>query len=169
MSDEAVADAIRGLLGAAGRRQPLFVFAITMENHGPLHLETTTHEDVARLCSSPPPAGCADLVVYLRHLANADRMIGSLREFLEAAPRPAALCFYGDHVPIMARVYAALGSPDGATDYLIWNKGEAPPASAPATLGVECLAQRPIALFPLLALLMDQRRRDPDGASTPVS
>jgi phosphoglycerol transferase MdoB-like AlkP superfamily enzyme len=122
VSDLAIAEKIQELLAVAGRG-PLFLFAITMENHGPLHLETVEPGDIENLYTESPPSDCEDLTVYLRHLSNADRMLGALRQSLEAAPRAAGMCFFGDHVPIMPKVYAALGSPDGRTDYLIWRKG----------------------------------------------
>ncbi len=167
VSDLAVADRILSLLAAAGRTQPLFVFAITMENHGPLHLEKATPEDAERWCSSPPPPGCEDLVVYLRHLAHADLMIDKLREGLEGGEGPAGLCFYGDHVPVMAGVYDSLGSPSGMTDYLIWNNHAAAAArgraAAPRAIAVERLS--------LLWLeevgLLGRKHRDPDSVSTP--
>jgi hypothetical protein len=167
VSDRAVAERICRLVRADGRRQPLFVFAITMENHGPLHLETATPEDIERWCNSPPPRGCEDLVIYLRHLAHADLMVELLRECLEEAGGPAGLCFYGDHVPIMAKVYEALGSPDGATEYLIWNNsaGGSPrgATTAPAAVPVERLSL----LWLQQAGLMDRRHCVPDSVSTP--
>jgi hypothetical protein len=168
VGDRAVAEKICGMLRSGQRAQPLFVFAITMENHGPLHLETVNAADATRLCTTPPPRGCEDLVVYLRHLANADLMIRTLREYLEAAPGPAGLCFYGDHVPIMDKVYAALASPDGTTDYVIWNNRAAErqrPAPLAASLPVERLSQ----LWLQQAGLMDRRHCDPDTLSTPAT
>lgn len=103
--------------------QPVFVFVISMENHGPLHLEKPHSQDQAQLYSSPPPSGCDDLTIYLRHLGNADRMAAMLRVQLQAMPTPSWLCWYGDHVPIMPKVYSALPAPDGKTDYLIWRNG----------------------------------------------
>mgnify|MGYP003945538167 CR=1 FL=1 len=100
--------------------QPIFVFVISMENHGPLHLEKVQGDDMARLYSSPPPDGCDDLTIYLRHLGNADRMAGMLRDRLSSLPGSNWLCWFGDHVPIMPKVYGAMGAPDGKTDYLIW-------------------------------------------------
>lgn len=122
VSDQAVSEKVKSLMAAA--TGPLFVFVITMENHGPLHLEKPTAEDVAALYSVAPPPGCDDLTVYLRHLKNADRMVQNLRDFLLQHTRPARLCWYGDHVPIMADVYRQLGDPDGMTEYLIWNNFE---------------------------------------------
>jgi len=95
IGDSAVSKAI---LQALGPR--VFIFAITMENHGPYHLE-----------------GGDELAIYLRHLRNADRMIGEVC----AALKQGVFCLYGDHVPGLPRDYAALGYEDSRTDYLIWS------------------------------------------------
>jgi len=120
VSDAAVARKIDALLGSARDHKPLFVFAITMENHGPLHWETVGPDDRSRFFDTPPSANFDDLVAYTRHLANADAMFGQLAERLSRHDRSAVLCIYGDHVPIMPTVYAATGEPDGLTDYVIW-------------------------------------------------
>lgn len=137
VSDQAVSDKVGELL--EGAEQPLLVFAITMENHGPLHLERVAAGDVERLYVSPPPPGYDDLTVYLRHLANADRMMGTLRERLDRSQRDAWLCWYGDHVPILPRVYDATAFADGRTDYFIWGKGRPPGAGTPVDIRVEDL------------------------------
>jgi hypothetical protein len=118
IGDGAVTAKLLELLKTADR--PLFLFAITMENHGPLHLERVQPGDVESLYAAPPPPGCDDLTVYLRHLRNADRMIGELRHALAAGAGEGLLCFFGDHVPSMPKVYAALQFDDGRTDYLLW-------------------------------------------------
>jgi phosphoglycerol transferase MdoB-like AlkP superfamily enzyme len=129
VGDLAVAEKVCSLLTSASE-QPLFVFVISMENHGPLHLEQVRSDEAAGLYSVPPPAGCDELTIYLRHLRNADRMAGMLRAGLEALPGRSGLCWYGDHVPIMPDVYRALGAPGGQTDYFIWRKnGPAEPES----------------------------------------
>jgi phosphoglycerol transferase MdoB-like AlkP superfamily enzyme len=123
VSDQAVADRVCAMLAEA--TQPLLLFVITMENHGPLHLERPAPGDVERLYATPPPAGFDDLTVYLRHLANADRMIGTLTACLDRTPRDGLLCWYGDHVPILPGVYQRAGFVDGRTDFFIWRKGAA--------------------------------------------
>lgn len=119
VGDAAVAGMIEGILATADK--PVFVFAITMENHGPLHLESPGPEDWSAAFDVVPPAGCDDLAVYLRHLCNADHMAGRLREQLELLKRPAWLCWFGDHVPIMAGVYEKLGYPEAHTSYVLWS------------------------------------------------
>lgn len=122
IGDQAVADKVAGVLEQA--KGPVFIHVITMENHGPLHLEKVVDGDVEELYRQPPPERCEDLTIYLRHLRNADAMLKRLRGVLSAAGRPASLCWYGDHVPIMPSVYAALGTPCGDVDYFIWNSTE---------------------------------------------
>ncbi|HRF02962.1 sulfatase-like hydrolase/transferase [Accumulibacter sp.] len=123
VGDLALAEKVCSLLQKAGG-QPLFVFVISMENHGPLHLERVEPEEEERFYSRPPPTGCDDLTIYLRHLRNADRMAGMLRAELEGLPGSGGLCWFGDHVPIMPDVYRTLGAPAGQTDYFIWRKNE---------------------------------------------
>lgn len=121
VSDCAVAEKIEAVL-AQRTSQPLYVHVITMENHGPLHWEEVGASDADSVLNNAMPAGCEDLVAYARHLRNADTMLGMLRTTLIDRPWPASLCLFGDHVPIMSKVYAALGEPDGRTDYLLWSK-----------------------------------------------
>jgi len=123
IGDAAVADKIASIVnGASG---PVFVFAITMENHGPLHLERVEPSDIDEFHSKPCPTGCEDLTVYLRHLRNADRMIAQLRQTLERSNHPASLCWFGDHVPIMRAVYETFGAPNGNVEYIFWTNWKA--------------------------------------------
>lgn len=119
VSDAAVAKRIEEVLESAS--SPVFVFAITMENHGPLHLEKPNPEDLGNLYTVPPPTGCDDLTIYLRHLRNADRMIGSMRQEFERCDRGVGFCWFGDHVPIMPAVYDSFGLPDGNVEYVFWD------------------------------------------------
>ena len=127
-------------------RRPLFIFVITMENHGPLHLEQVGKGDIERLYRNPPPTGCTDLTIYARHLKNADSMFGQLRTHLLDSSRETILCIYGDHVPIMPAVYAQLGTPDGDTDFLIWSnrklKQDSANKQSRENLPLETLASR---------------------------
>ena len=138
IGDVALAEKVCALLGNSSD-QPIFVFVITMENHGPLHWEKVQAGDVERLYSNPPPGSCEDLTIYLRHLHNADRMVGMLRDHLEALPGAGWLCWFGDHVPIMASVYEVMGMPDGQTDYMIWGKPDILPDGVRLDMEVEHL------------------------------
>jgi len=119
VSDAAVADRVMAL--ADGSDRPVFVFVITMENHGPLHLESVAPgESATYLTADFPPAITHDLTAYLRHLKNADRMLATLRSWLATRSRPGHVCFFGDHVPIMPTVYKSVALSDGHTDYVVF-------------------------------------------------
>nr|WP_051270717.1 LTA synthase family protein [Pseudomonas vranovensis] len=141
IGDCAVADKIRELLQDPTRKQPLFIHAITMENHGPLHLEQVEADELLNWFDRPLLTGMNDLAPYVRHIANADRMLGKLRDTLLAHPNEALLCFFGDHVPILPNVYQAIGAPAGDTDYLIWSNRSRPGAH-PSPIRVEALSSR---------------------------
>lgn len=121
VSDQAISEKIQALLKQKTEQQPLFIFAITMENHGPLHLENYTATDVEELYCSKPPKQHHDLTIYLKHLSNADRMILNLTAILKTQAEKTWLCWYGDHIPSMPAVYQEFNWQDGRSDYLIWN------------------------------------------------
>ncbi len=126
ISDAAVQEKIAEILANRPNGRPLFIFAITMENHGPLHLENCTGQDLGQYYQGIAPQAHHDLTVYLRHLQNADQMLDKLTQTLHASPRGALLCWYGDHVPSMPAVYAELGFTDGRSDYLVWHNRDYP-------------------------------------------
>lgn len=137
VGDVAVGRTVQTLLDAADG--PLFVFVITMENHGPLHWESVNAEDNARLYTSPPPPVFTDLTVYLRHVENAGRMLTALRTALATGQREGWLCWYGDHVPIMPKVYAHSGFADKRSNYFLCGPQPSAPQAA-QTVAVESLA-----------------------------
>lgn len=128
IGDAALSQRVAQLLENQDGR-PLFILVITMENHGPLHLESPQDNDWQRLSAGASagsrPAALRELAVYLRHLCNADQMLGDVSQCLAQQTRGGLLCWYGDHVPIMDKVYGHLGEPTGTTDYLIWSTRDA--------------------------------------------
>ena len=137
ITDQALTDKVLEVLDQPSD-QPLFIFVITMENHGPLHLEPITEEEKNKWITGTLPTGCQELSIYLRHLANADQMVTRLIERLSVGSdlderaadastindsslcersRPGQLLWYGDHVPVLTHTYEKLGMPKGHTDY----------------------------------------------------
>lgn len=128
VADLAVADAIQAQLEAAGD-SPAFIMAMTIENHGPLHLERVSAGEAASYHAFGEGKPWDDLTAYLRHLVNADAMIGQLTRYLAGRKRPAVLCFYGDHVPALSEVYRQTGVQPTDSEYLIWRSDAAPTPS----------------------------------------
>ncbi len=119
IADSAVLDAVIDVLDEPGSAQR-FIFAMTMENHGPLHLEQVLPgESCSRHTLGEDPSW-RDLTAYLRHIENADAMIGRLLDHLRASDRETVVCFYGDHVPALPHVFDKLGVSPQTSDYFIW-------------------------------------------------
>jgi len=77
----------------AGSDGPGFVFAITIEAHGPWTA------DRFRGFAGQPPTRLDPLSLYLWHLEHMDALFTFLAAGLARLARPAILCGYGDHVP----------------------------------------------------------------------
>ncbi|MGU7771056.1 LTA synthase family protein [Burkholderia sp. MR1-5-21] len=120
VADAAVAEAIIAELEATGHDRPRFVFAMTMENHGPLHLEQVLPGESTSRHTLGEDASWRDLTAYLRHIENADAMIGRLLDHLRASNRETVVCFYGDHVPAIPHVFDKLDVNPQHSDYFIW-------------------------------------------------
>ena len=100
MSDPALADCILRSLDRGDPR--VFVFAITMGNHGPW----------------PKDRGWE---TYLAGLQQSDEMLRRLLEGLRRRGDDALLGFYGDHLPSLPARFAALGFDDWRSDYVVWS------------------------------------------------
>ena len=138
VSDRAVADQILAGLREAEAGQT-FVMAVTMENHGPWA--------AGRLPGERDPTR-----QYLAHLAGSDEAILALIDGLEALGRPALLCLYGDHPPILPG-WAPSGVPE--TEYAVIRFGP----------GVSCRPVPPVRLAThrLGQLMRDLTAGSPQG------
>lgn len=115
VTDVALADRIAALVHQHGPR--LFVFAMTIENHGPWD---ATHEEPAPL--SPHIAALLQAESFgrwLRRLRATDAMLPPLVEALRGTN--GWLAFYGDHQPSFPGLFDRLGIADRDADYLIWS------------------------------------------------
>ncbi|MDP3858094.1 MAG: LTA synthase family protein [Stagnimonas sp.] len=131
----------------------LFLFIITMENHGPWSGAART--DLANL----PELGLSSteqqtLGQYAASLVNADSMLGLLSGALARWPQPGVLGFYGDHLPSLPGVNSRLPLDEAHSDYLVWNS--ALPAGG---------LRRDIAAEDLAAALVTARRVRPYAVS----
>ncbi|QRP63587.1 LTA synthase family protein [Rhodanobacter sp. FDAARGOS 1247] len=113
MADSAMTDEIMTQLKDQG--PPQFIFAISIEAHGPYDVEPT---HVAERDAIPVPAGITgrdklELQNYLYHLKHADAELGRLVKLLAARERPSVVVFYGDHLPALSNSYQITGFVDG--------------------------------------------------------
>ena len=108
VSDASVA---RSMLELLQDDRPVFCFAITMESHGPWRAGRL-HGQGLHLPGLDAEAGR-----YLRHLRNADAMIGCLCAGLREQNRPGILGWYGDHLPNLPHLIPA---GETAVPFFVW-------------------------------------------------
>jgi len=113
-ADAALTDRVLDELADDG--PPQFLFAISMENHGPF--DWRPNLDAARKAALPMPerldAGARDWFGnYLYLLDDADHELGRLASAIAHRKRHTLLLFYGDHLPDLGPVYQQLGFDDG--------------------------------------------------------
>jgi hypothetical protein len=118
-SDPELADHVLRVLDAEGPR--VFIFAITMGNHGPwreagppINLELRRNFDGIGL-----PQG-AELLRYLDGLRQSDEMLQILLTGLQRRHREGVLAFYGDHLPSLPRAFRHFGFEEVGSDYVVW-------------------------------------------------
>jgi phosphoglycerol transferase MdoB-like AlkP superfamily enzyme len=179
LSDEAMTDRILEELDDEG--PPQFLFAISMENHGPF--DWRPNLDPERLAALPMPdrldaGGRLWFGNYLYLLDDADRELGRLADALRTRQRRTLLLFYGDHLPGLAPVYFQLGFKDGRdareqpVPWLLLDTAHPQPARLDTTswllpgLLLEAAGIHDHAWFGLLAALARDPAFDPDDAET---
>ncbi len=106
LSDKSMTDEIIRELGRD--EAPKFVFAVSIEAHGPFMNSPVVDRHLQD--QLPVPAGFSrdareEYSRYAYHIADADRELGRLWDYLKARGRPFVLVFYGDHLPGFEHVY----------------------------------------------------------------
>ncbi|HEX5307241.1 MAG TPA: LTA synthase family protein [Dyella sp.] len=115
MADRGMTDEILTQLKDSG--PPQFLFAISIEAHGPYD---TIPADTAERDAMPVPPGITgkdklELQNYLYHIHHADQELGRLADALAKRERPTLLLFYGDHLPALSNAFQSAGFVDGGT------------------------------------------------------
>jgi len=113
MADSAMTDEIMAQMKDSG--PPQFVFAISIEAHGPYDVEPA-HADERDAIAVPNGLGDVDkrqLQNYIYHMHHADAELGRLVAWLAKRNRPSLVLFYGDHLPGLTDSYRTTGFVDG--------------------------------------------------------
>jgi hypothetical protein len=113
VADAALTDRVIAELADDG--PPQFLFAISMEAHGPYEFSPGLDADALAAIELPDyldEHGARTLRHYLYHLANADRELGRLADVVLRRARPTVLLFYGDHLPGLHSSFAQIGFSD---------------------------------------------------------
>ena len=105
VTDDTTFRAIRTLVDS--QEDPVFLFAITMENHQPFNALEEEDIHIQVDCPSMSESSLTALTTYVQGLYDADRMLGSLTEWVDSRERPTVLLFFGDHLPTLGSNFAA--------------------------------------------------------------
>jgi len=121
-SDPELAEHVLRVLDAEGPR--VFIFAITMGNHGPwreaglpINPELRRNFDAIGL----PQGG--ELLRYLDGLRQSDDMLQILLTGLQRRRSEGVLGFYGDHLPSLPEAFRHFGFDEVGSDYVLWRGG----------------------------------------------
>ena len=163
------------------RSQPVFLYAMTMQNHQPYY---AGRYETERLEVSSPLLSDADLEMvtsYVSGLYDADQMLGKLVDYFSQVDEPVILIFAGDHIPSLSSgegetVYSKLGVVPTATsagwsvedfwemlatDYLIWSNdspGQGEQPNSTTMMGATILELAQVPSSPFFAWLAQARR-----------
>lgn len=121
-SDPELAEHVLRTLDLEGER--VFIFAITMGNHGPWRENGLPIDAALRRHLDPTgvPQG-EDLVRYLDGLRRSDEMLQILLSGLRQRSHEGILAFYGDHLPSLPQAFRHFAFAEGDSDYVVRHGG----------------------------------------------
>jgi len=124
-SDPELAHYVLRVLEAEGPR--VFIFAITMGNHGPwLETGAPIDPDLQQRFDVENLPQRHELLRYLGGLRKSDEMLHILLSGLQRYRHAGVLAFYGDHLPSLPRAFRHFGFDDLGSDYLMWQDTGSP-------------------------------------------
>ena len=125
LSDPDLARHVLRMLNAEGPR--VFVFAITMGNHGPwLDAAAPIDAELSRTFDPADHRQGYELLRYLSGLRRSDEMLHVLMNGLGRQGHAGVLAFYGDHLPSLPHAFRHFGFDEAGSDYVLW-RGDASP------------------------------------------
>ncbi|MBN1892803.1 MAG: sulfatase-like hydrolase/transferase [Clostridiales bacterium] len=98
ISDRSSFDMVTELFEQKGS-EPIFVFNVTMQNHGGYGKKYENFDEDVQL--SEYPERFPETEQYLSLLRRTDRAVEDLIEYFSNCEEPTIICFFGDHLPSM--------------------------------------------------------------------
>ena len=138
ISDAALADKIDEITQAHydANDQPLFIFVITIESHGPwANGRLAAHLDENALLAANP-TGDREFSLYQQHMENLltfYRRLSTDNPANASSSRQRIVAMYGDHMPALGTLFDAHNFTETSVDYLFWNSANS--KGTPPTLG----------------------------------
>lgn len=136
ISDAALAQKIEELVAEHQKdsEKPLFIFAITIESHGPWAPGRLARHMDEKMLIKANPVGDHEFALYQRHMENLLKLYRRL-SIDSKSTRPRTVAMYGDHMPALGDLFDQHGFNDTDVDYLIWNSEKA--ATTASNMSIE--------------------------------
>lgn len=96
VSDDSVMDKVIGKIETT--EEPLFVFAVTMQNHGPYKDNRYKGTEI-QITGQDPAMKEQILDTYSQGVLDADRAFKKLTDYVDASDEPTLVIQFGDHLP----------------------------------------------------------------------
>ena len=100
--------------------KPDFIYATSMENHGPYSSTPNPNNKIKVTGASLSPASQAILENYTNSVSDVDQSLKQMIKGLEQSDEPTEVIFYGDHLPMLGDDYSVYKDADfvkGDTSY----------------------------------------------------
>ncbi len=127
ISDAALAQKIEELIAEHHKdsEKPLFIFAITIESHGPWEPGRLARHMDEKMLIKANQIGDHEFALYQRHMENLLKLYRRLSVDSKST-RPRTVAMYGDHMPALGDLFDQHGFNDTDVDYLVWNSEKTP-------------------------------------------
>lgn len=164
VSDKALGDQIEALIADhhASSKRPIFVFAITIESHGPWapgrlqdHLPTGVTE---QQLIADNPTDDHTFALYHQHMNNMLDFFRQLTVDADTRERNRVVALFGDHLPALGELFDKHAFDEQFTDYLLWNSQSEPTQDGTPTGPLKAEAFFPLILQEAGLTLQDTRR-----------
>lgn len=105
VSDGEITKTIQQLTDEAD--DPLFLYAVTMQNHGPY--TKPRYENTIKVEGNLSDESRAILETYAQGISDSDAQLKELLDHLQGVKEPTMLVFFGDHLPVLGGTYQETG------------------------------------------------------------
>lgn len=118
ISDHELASQI--ITTASVNGQPDFIFAISMQNHGPYDLKKYDTLDCP-LTTQLSVEADRELNNFVQGLIDADKSLKMIARYIDTTKTPTLLLFFGDHLPGFTRLYEETGNKEKTVTDHLWS------------------------------------------------
>lgn len=142
VSDQGMYDYIIRYYEQRDKDKPLFLFGVTMQNHGGYNYDSELYPSVIHL--EGYEQSYPEVEQYLTLIHDSDAALANLIEYFSGVDEQVVVVFFGDHFPALPRAFyqETHDAPDDSLDerekeymvpYLIWTNYASPAQTPPLT------------------------------------